>query len=62
VDHAIGGDVARVARYQGRFAGVVYPGETLVTSLWKESDRVLIEAKTKERGTTVLSNSAISLR
>ena len=34
VDHALGGDVAKVARYQARFAGVFFPGETMVTSLW----------------------------
>src|SRR5207237_10378966 len=32
VDTALGGDVTKVARYQVRFAGVVFPGETLVTS------------------------------
>ena len=29
VDAALGGDVARVARYAARFAGVLFPGETL---------------------------------
>jgi multifunctional beta-oxidation protein len=40
----------------------VVPGETIVTSLWREGKRILIAAKTKERGTPVISNAAITLR
>jgi acyl dehydratase len=62
VDGAVGGDVGRVARYQARFAGVVYPGETIVTSVWAEGGRLVLAARTKERGTPVLANAAIALR
>jgi acyl dehydratase len=62
VDHALGGDVARVARYQARFAGVFFPGETMVTSLWKEGDKVYVAAKSKERGAPVISNAALTVR
>jgi acyl dehydratase len=62
VDRILDGDTARVARYQVRFAGVVYPGETLVSSFWREGGTVHIETKTKERDTPVLSNAAITLR
>jgi len=62
VDTALGGDTSRVARYQARFAGVVFPGETIVTSMWKEGSTILIDAKTKERGTPVISNAAITTR
>jgi len=62
IDAAIGGDVTRVARYQARFAGVVFPGETVVTSMWKEGNKILIDASTKERGSPVISNAAITLR
>lgn len=62
VDAALGGDTAKVARYQARFAGVVFPGETIVTSMWRDGATVLIDAKTKERGTPVISNAAITVR
>jgi acyl dehydratase len=32
------GDSARVGSYGARFAGVVYPGETLKASIWKDGD------------------------
>ena len=62
VDHALGGDTTRVARFQVRFAGVVYPGETIVTSMWEEGETIVLQATVKERGTPVLTNAAITLR
>jgi len=62
VDHVLDGDVTKVARYQVRFAGVVFPGESIVTSVWREGERLLLAAKTKERDTPVVSNAAMELR
>lgn len=62
VDNLFGGDVTKVARYQVRFAGVVYPGETIVTSMWREGDKILLESKAKERGELVLKNAAVTVR
>ncbi|NLU71723.1 3-alpha,7-alpha,12-alpha-trihydroxy-5-beta-cholest-24-enoyl-CoA hydratase [Streptomyces sp. HNM0575] len=36
VDTVLGGDVTRVRSYGTRFAGVVYPGETLRVRMWRE--------------------------
>jgi acyl dehydratase len=62
VDHVLGGDVNRVARYQARFAGVAFPGETYLTSYWKEDGRVLLQTKSKERDAVIISNAAVTLR
>ncbi len=62
VDNMLGGDTGKVARYQARFAGVVFPGETIVTAMWKNGNTILIDAKVKERGLNVISNAAITTR
>lgn len=62
VDALLGGDTGRVARYQARFAGVFFPGETMVTSMWREGDRILLAAQSKERQAAVISNGAITVR
>src|ERR1700716_2039595 len=38
VDTCLDGDASRVRSYGARFAGVVFPGETLKASMWKEDD------------------------
>jgi acyl dehydratase len=62
VDHALGGDPTRVARYQARFAGVAFPGETYLTAWWREGDRILLETRSKERDAVIISNAAVTLR
>ena len=62
VDGVLGGDVTRVARYQARFAGVAFPGETYVVSYWKEGDVIVFEAKSKERDAKIISNAAVTVR
>jgi acyl dehydratase len=62
VDNVLGGDTDQVARYQARFRGVGYPGETYLTSYWKEGNKILIQSKSKERDEVVISNAAITLR
>lgn len=62
VDGMLGGDVARVARYRGRFAKPVYPGETMVVSMWEDGNRIVAHAETKERNTPVLTNAIMEIR
>ena len=62
VDGALDGDVGRVARYQARFRGIGFPGETYRTSYWREGDRLLVEARSVERDAIIISNAAVTLR
>ncbi|MFF0551864.1 MaoC/PaaZ C-terminal domain-containing protein [Streptomyces sp. NPDC004311] len=49
VDTALGGDVSRVRAYRTRFAGIVFPGETLRIRMWQEPGRVLVSVTAVER-------------
>jgi acyl dehydratase len=62
VDELLDGDVARVAAFRARFAGVVFPGETLDVELWRDDGRIVIEARCHERATPVLTRAALTLR
>jgi acyl dehydratase len=63
VDEVLGGDVTKVARYQARFAGVGFPGETYRISYWKEGDKILIQANSVDRNNApIISNAAITIR
>jgi acyl dehydratase len=62
VDQILGGDPTRVARYQARFAGIAFPGETYLTSYWQEGDKVLLRVDSKERSAPIITNAAITLR
>lgn len=56
VDHVLDGDVSALRRYAARFAGIVFPGETIESSIWVEGDQVHVIASTVERGEPVLTN------
>ena len=62
VDEVLDAQVERVGRFQARFAGVVFPGETIVVRMWRDDGRVLVDAHTKEREAPVLSNAVVTWR
>ncbi|MEW2074036.1 MaoC/PaaZ C-terminal domain-containing protein [Streptomyces sp. NPDC013433] len=50
VDTLLGGDVTRVRSCAARFAGVVYPGETLRIRMWRGDGAVRVTVGAVERG------------
>src|SRR6201995_4898431 len=53
VDALLDGDTSRVGSYGARFAGVVFPGETLKASIWKAGDGFQAIVTVPERGDAV---------
>lgn len=64
-DALLGGDAKRVGGFAARFAGIVFPGETLRVRGWQEDGRVLASASVAEgerAGTPVLGDVVLTLR
>lgn len=47
-------DPTAVRAYETRFVGHVFPGETVDLAIWREADRMLVNALNHERGTHVM--------
>jgi len=54
---ACGGDPAKLRSFGARFAGVVFPGDTLTTRGWKVGDGKYVVTVTTQEGKVVLSNA-----
>jgi acyl dehydratase len=63
VDAELDGDVSNVAGYGVRFAGIVFPGETLRTSVWRADGRLVLATTVDERDAApALSGAELVLR
>jgi acyl dehydratase len=57
LDVVCGNDPAKLRKMQVRFSAPVYPGETIVTELWKESGGVVsFRARVAQRDLVVINN------
>ena len=60
--HAVcGGDPARFGSMSGRFSHPVLPGETLVTSIWRDDGGALFQTA-KQDGTVVIDRGRMRVR
>ncbi len=62
VESALDGDPSGVGSYSARFAGHVFPGETLVTETWEQADELRFRTVVKERGTPAVTGGSIKPR
>ncbi|HEY0574201.1 MAG TPA: MaoC/PaaZ C-terminal domain-containing protein [Pseudonocardia sp.] len=61
VDALLDGDVTQVRGYRARFAGIVFPGETLRTQVWRTDDEfVLITTAVDRADAPVLADAALT--
>ena len=54
VDACLDGDVTQVGSYGARFAGVLFPGETLKASIWKQDGKFVGVLTVPERGDAIV--------
>lgn len=61
VDALLDGDVTQVRGYRARFAGIVFPGETLRTRVWRtDHEFVLITTAADRADAPVLADAALT--
>jgi acyl dehydratase len=66
-DDLLGGDAARVRAFAARFAGVVFPGETIRVQAWDEEDQIVVSAtidspRAERDGAPVLADCVLTPR
>jgi acyl dehydratase len=62
IDNVLGGDSSQVTGYGVRFAGIFFPGDTLVTKVWKQKGKLIISTHSKEKESFVLTNAYMSIK
>jgi acyl dehydratase len=58
-DLVLGGDASRVGAFSARFAGVVFPGETIEVVAWCEDGRVVVSSTVGEERRPALADCVL---
>jgi acyl dehydratase len=63
VDGLLDGDACRLRSLSVRFAGTLFPGESITTSVWRDGERLVLESACPEReGAPVLTHATAEVR
>ena len=62
VESVCEGDAKRLKKFDCRFSSPVYPGETIVTEMWKNGSKVYYQSKVKERDKIVIKNGVSEIK
>lgn len=62
IDLMLGGDAGAVSGFGARFAGVVFPGETLSIDAWDEPDGIVVTATVGDDARPALADCFVSRR
>ena len=54
-------DSKKLKKFNVRFSSPVFPGETIVTEMWKKNDEIHFQSKVKERDKVVLKNGVCEI-
>jgi len=54
-------DSKKLKKFNVRFSSPVFPGETIVTEMWKKDDEIHFQSKVKERDKVVLKNGVCKI-
>jgi len=55
-------DASKLKRFDCRFSSPVYPGETIITEMWKKDKMIYFNSKVKERDKLVLKNGVCVIK
>lgn len=55
-------DASKLKRFDCRFSSPVYPGETIITEMWKKDKMIYFNSKVKERDKLVLKNGVSEIK
>ena len=61
VDSVLEGRPSEMRSIRARFSGHVFPGETIVTSIWQEGDEFAVSAQVEERATEVIADGWVAV-
>ena len=59
-DLLLGGDATAVGGFSARFAGVVFPGETLSLSAWDEPDGIVVTTTVGDDARPALADCVVT--